>query len=98
MVCSDRPFGLLRPAFELTSHVPFYRDLTGATLDVLLIHEIGHTPQASQAFGYRYTPYQKYSNEFDVIRNVENTYRSFRGIGLRKSYGKYPVPVNQPLE
>ncbi|MEY2159395.1 MULTISPECIES: hypothetical protein [unclassified Rhodanobacter] len=74
-------------------------ELTGATLDVMLMHEIGHSPQASMAFGYRYSRVQTYSNEFDVVRNVENPYRSYQGtVGLRKTYNGYPVPSVQPLE
>jgi RHS repeat-associated protein len=73
-------------------------ELTGATLDVLLMHEMGHTPEAARAFGYPYSANFKWSNEFDVVRNVENPYRASIGLPARSSYGGVSVPTTTPLE
>lgn len=67
-------------------------ELTGANLGLLLMHEIGHTPAAARTFGYPYSLHLNLQNEFDVVRHVENPYRSYKGMDARKTYGGRIVP------
>jgi RHS repeat-associated protein len=79
----------------IASHNKF-GELSGMGLDGLLVHEFGHSPVAARAFGYTYSPTFKWSNEFDVVRNVENPYRAAIGLPLRQTYGG--VPVSSPVK
>lgn len=69
-----------------------FGELSGIGLDVLLMHEIGHSPVAATALGYNYSRNFRWSNEFDVVRNVENPYRAAIAQPLRQTYGGAPIP------
>ncbi|NKZ40251.1 RHS repeat-associated core domain-containing protein, partial [Oleiagrimonas citrea] len=66
-------------------------EMHGATLDIILGHEIGHTKIAVDALGYSQSE-GYWQNEFNVVRNVENPYRAYIGAPLRTRYSGYPVP------
>lgn len=73
----------------------FGREFSGAGLDVLLAHEIGHTPIAGAVFGYSPVTSDADSDEFNAVRFLENPYRWHLGLPLRTHYSGIPIP--QPL-
>jgi len=75
----------------LMNHAGLYREVKDQTLDVVLMHEIGHTPYGRTAFNMS-SPISSQLNEFEDIRKVENPYRSFYGIPLRESSNGYDIP------
>jgi len=75
--------------FLANSHYP--QELAGATLGVLLAHEIGHTPLAASALGYGVHDGSD-PGEFNAVRHLENPYRSAIGLPLRTHYSGITVP------
>ncbi|NZA25923.1 hypothetical protein H0E84_05960 [Luteimonas sp. SJ-92] len=73
----------------------FGREFSGAGLDVLLAHEIGHTPIAGAVFGYSPETSDANADEFNAVRFLENPYRRHLGLPLRTHYSGIPVP--EPL-
>ncbi|MBA0448336.1 RHS repeat-associated core domain-containing protein [Stenotrophomonas maltophilia] len=73
----------------------FGREFSGAGLDVLLAHEIGHTPIAGAVFGYSPATSDANADEFNAVRFLENPYRRHLGLPLRTHYSGISVP--EPL-
>ncbi|XWO47382.1 hypothetical protein JQR89_13365 [[Pseudomonas] boreopolis] len=73
----------------------FGREFSGAGLDVLLAHEIGHTPMAGSVFGYSPVTSDANADEFNAVRFLENPYRRHLGLPLRTHYSG--IPVSEPL-
>lgn len=71
----------------------FGREFSGTGLDVLLAHEIGHTPIAGQALGYNPTTSSSDADEFNAVRYVENPYRRHLGVPLRTQYSGVAIPA-----
>lgn len=70
---------------------PGYAEIKDQTLDVILMHEIGHTSLGRTAFGIEAQPHT-YDDEFEDVRKVENPYRSYYGVPQRTSYSGIPLP------
>jgi RHS repeat-associated protein len=68
------------------------REFSGAGLDVLLAHEIGHTPMAGATFGYSAATSNADADEFNAVRFLENPYRQYLGMPLRTHYSGLSVP------
>lgn len=66
-------------------------EVRGQTLDVMLAHEIAHTPLGRRAFGIQARP-STMEDEFEDVRRVENPYRAFYGVPVRTTYSGKPVP------
>ena len=64
--------------------------MDSATLDTLLVHEIGHTLLGSAAIGQLPIPVTSLRTQFQeeerVINHFENPYRAYRGLPMRCSY------------
>lgn len=67
-----------------------YPEVRDQTLDVILMHEVGHTPLGRAAYSISSQP-GTLMDEFEDVRKVENPYRAFYGIPLRESYSGYPL-------
>ncbi|SFW69147.1 RHS repeat-associated core domain-containing protein [Luteibacter sp. UNCMF366Tsu5.1] len=70
---------------------PGYAEIKDQTLDVILMHEIGHTSLGRTTFGIGAQPHT-YEDEFEDVRKVENPYRSYYGVPQRSSYSGIPLP------
>ncbi len=83
--------------------------LDSAGMDVLIMHEIGHTPAGSAAYGMKplkvtqtwegntFTTRGARAEEFRTVRDFENPYRADQGLPLRRSYFKendIPKPLS----
>ncbi|WP_369933211.1 RHS repeat domain-containing protein [Xanthomonas tesorieronis] len=66
-------------------------ELKGATLDVLLAHEIGHTSIGSSAVGYKSLDDGGILDEVNTVKIFENPYRRDIGFGYREAYSGHPV-------
>ncbi|MGH8039159.1 MAG: hypothetical protein ACREPD_15575, partial [Stenotrophomonas sp.] len=71
----------------------FGKEFSGAGLDTLLAHEIGHIPLAGVAFGYTPSTSNADADEFNAVRYLENPYRQHIGLPLRTHYSGIPIPT-----
>lgn len=62
-----------------------FAEVRDQTLDVILMHEIGHTPLGRTALGIIAQPHTN-EDEFEDVRKVENPYRGYYGIPARTTY------------
>lgn len=69
---------------------PQYSEVRDQTLDVILMHEIAHTPLGREAFKIEAKPHT-YQDEFEAVRTVENPYRAFYGVPKRETYSGYSI-------